>query len=100
MMNSANEIMQAISPRGISQEETHMTSHQLIPKSKNSRFVQGLGLTLDTDSEADASKLFIREKLMNSNTSRNIRNKTIDVPSYGNDYRTPKKGIHARSNLG
>lgn len=59
------------------------------------------GLTLDTDSEADQSKLHFREKLMNVSTTRNIRNKTIDVPSiHGtSDFRTAKKG-HARSNLG
>ena len=59
-------------------------------------------LTLDTDSEADTSKLHIREKLMNVSTTRNIRNKTIDVPSMiGSEYRTGKKiKLHTRSNLG
>ena len=38
------------------------------------------GLTLDNDSEADHSKLLFRDKLLNVNTTRNIRNKTIDVP--------------------
>ena len=59
------------------------------------------GLTLDTDSEADQSKLQFREKLHNISTTRNIRNKTIDVPSlHGNDFRTAKKQGQARSNLG
>ena len=58
-------------------------------------------LTLDTDSEADASKLQIREKLINVSTTRNIRNKTIDVPSMiGSEYRTGKKQKMHRSNLG
>ena len=59
------------------------------------------GLTLDTDSEADQSKLQFREQLMNNSTTRNIRNKTIDVPSlHGDNFRTAKKQGHARSNLG
>ena len=113
--NYAANISAILSPR-ISQDDTHMTS---MPQVKNhgsgSRFTnldrsaQKLvipgSLTLDTDSEADASKLFIREKLMKNNTSRNIRNKTIDVPSLASDYKTPRKGFGnqqplARSNLG
>ena len=61
------------------------------------------GLTLDTDSEVNEhSKLHIREKLLNNSTTRNIRNKTIDVPhlSLAQDFRSAKKTLHARSNLG
>ena len=95
----AANISAILSPR-ISQDDTHMTS---IPQIKQhgigSRFTDGsdrklgmpAGLTLDTDSEADASKLFLREKLLNASTTRNIRNKTIDVPSLVSDYRTPRK---------
>ena len=60
-------------------------------------------LTLDNDSEIDQSKLAIREKLLNVSTTRNIRNKTIDVPNLmgGQDFLTAKKqGIHGRSTLG
>lgn len=49
-------------------------------------------LTLDTDSEAEISKLHIRDKLMNNSTTRNIRNKTIDVPSLqGSDFATQRR---------
>jgi len=57
------------------------------------------GLTLDTDSEVEVSKMAFREKLVNNSTTRNIRNKTIDVPVLGSEFRTAKK-INARSNLG
>jgi len=39
-------------------------------------------LLLDTDSEVQHSKFSIREKLLNNSTTRNIRNKTIDVPDF------------------
>ena len=59
------------------------------------------GLTLDTDSELDNSKMQIREKLKNNNTTRNIRNKTIDIPgNVGAEFHSPKKQGHARSNMG
>ena len=60
------------------------------------------GLTLDNDSEVDYSKLQFREKLLNVSTTRNIRNKTIDVPSLlGQEYLTAKKpSLHGRSTLG
>ena len=35
------------------------------------------GLTLDTDSELDVSKIQLRHHLANANTTRNIRNRTI-----------------------
>ena len=55
---------------------------------------------LDTDSEADNSKFAIREKLLNVSTTRNIRNKTIDVPNL--DFRTTakKQKAVARSGMG
>lgn len=95
-----------ISSPTISQEDTQMTS-QLMPQIKgmsrfNNRqspsdrnFVIPGSLMLDTDSEVQ-SKLHIREKLMNNSTTRNIRNKTIDVP----DLHSARKHVHARSNLG
>ena len=102
------------SPR-ISQEDTAMNS-QFMPVIKGaSRFTKmgGIhnpsdrnfmipgGLTLDTDSELDASKLQIRDKLVNNSTTRNIRNKTIDVPSLvGSDFFSAKKTGNTRSNLG
>ena len=47
----------------------------------NGIFLNAASLTLDTDSELnEQSKLHFREKLMNNSTTRNIRNKTIDVP--------------------
>ena len=58
------------------------------------------GMMLDTDSEADASKFAIREKLLNVSTTRNIRNKTIDVPSLDLRTTAKKAKINARSNLG
>jgi len=50
---------------------------------------------LDTDSDVQNSKFNIREKLLNNSTTRNIRNKTIDVP----DFHSSRKNVHARSNL-
>ena len=97
--NSINSFSFNASP-GISQDETQLTSNFIPPQirgttnTNTSRYTHKLGspsvdrhilvpgtLTLDTDSEADASKLQIREKLLNVSTTRNIRNKTIDVPS-------------------
>lgn len=82
------------SPR-ISQDETGLDTH-LTSRMINGPMVKGVGansarrnfvipgsITLDTDSEADASKLFLREKLMNTNTTRNIRNRTIDPDLHG-----------------
>ena len=59
---------------------TSRFTHKLGSPSDRNFLIPG-SLTLDTDSEADTSKLFIREKLINNSTTRNIRNKTIDVPS-------------------
>jgi len=93
------------SPR-ISNDDTQTTS-QMMPHIKGtSRFgkmnpsdrnftIPG-GLMLDTDSEGYASKLQIRDKLLNNSTTRNIRNRTIDVP----ELHSAKKNAHARSNLG
>jgi len=53
---------------------------------------------LDTDSEADVSKLQFREKLNVNSTTRNIRNRTIDVSMHGSsEFQTAKKS--SRSNL-
>ena len=68
-------------------------AHKQSPSDRN--FVIPGSLMLDTDSEVQ-SKLHIREKLMNNSTTRNIRNKTIDVP----DLHSARKHQHARSNLG
>ena len=50
------------------------------------------GLTLDTDSELDVSKIQLRHHLANANTTRNIRNRTIDVPHIASDLHTKKPG--------
>ena len=50
------------------------------------------GLTLDTDSELDVSKIQLRHHLANANTTRNIRNRTIDVPHVASDLHTKKPG--------
>ena len=117
---TSNSFLDAkISSSRISQDDTQMTS-QVVPtlggkrattrlrgtlngrKSPSDRqFLMPGALTLDTDSEMDVSKLHIRDKLMATNTTRNFRNKTIDVPSLlGSELSTSKKQVHARSNLG
>jgi len=56
-----------------------------VVQSARRNFVIPGGITLDTDSEVGASKLQIREKLINNSTTRNIRNRTIDPDvRYGN----------------
>ena len=89
--------------RGTTNTNSSRYTHKLgSPSVERNILIPGT-LTLDTDSEADASKLQIREKLMNVSTTRNIRNKTIDVPSMigSESFRTGKKPkIHTRSNLG
>ena len=55
------------------------------------------GLTLDTDSELDVSKIQLRQHLTNANTTRNIRNRTIDVPHVSSDLH--KKPGNYYSNL-
>lgn len=98
----------------INEDETNMSS-MLAPRGKgsarysrhkspsNGNFIIPGSLTLDTDSEMNQfSKLQIREKLINNSTTRNIRNRTIDVPGLQleKDVRSAKKTVHARSNLG
>ena len=59
------------------------------------------GLTPDTDSEVNQSKLAIRDKLMNVNTTRNIRYNTLDVSNHiGQDSMPTKRNVHGRSALG
>ena len=80
-------------PPQIKGTNTSRFTHKLgSPSVERSILIPGT-LTLDTDSEADASKLQIREKLINVSTTRNIRNKTIDVPSLigSEQYHTGKK---------
>lgn len=44
------------------------------------------------DSEVDVSKHVLREKLKKDQTTRNIRNKTIDVTSLGDfEFRSAKR---------
>ena len=51
------------------------------------------GLTLDTDSEMDVSKIQLRHNLANASTARNMRNRTIDVPQVSSDL-NKKKNNH------
>lgn len=66
---------------------TSRFTHKLGSPSIDRNIVIPGTLILDTDSEAETSKLQIREKLINNSTTRNIRNKTIDIPSaIGSEY--------------
>ena len=62
-------------------------------------FVVPGGLTLDNDSEIDQSKLTIREKMKNAQTTRNSRNKTIDIPMGQDIFSSKKKSVGGRSTL-
>ena len=91
----------------ISQEETGMGTisarpsqfgmPSIIGKKPTRNFMPG-GLTLDTDSELEVSKIHLRHNLANASTTRNIRNRTIDVPHISSDLHQ-KKGNNHYSNL-
>ena len=61
---------------------------------KKKRNFMPAGVTLDTDSEMDVSKIHLRTKLAVGSTTRNSRNKTIDVPYMTPDLRTTNKSNH------
>ena len=52
------------------------------------------GLTLDTDSEMEVSKIHLRHKLVNDSTTRNLRNRTIDVPYMASELKGTKNNNH------
>ena len=92
----------------ISQEETGMGTisarpsqfnmPSIIGKKPTRNFMPG-GLTLDTDSELEVSKIHLRHNLAgNASTTRGIRNRTIDVPHISSDLHQ-KKGNNHYSNL-
>ena len=57
------------------------------------------GLTLDTDSEINVSKIHLRHNLANASTARNIRNRTIDVPHVSSELHNGSKKNNHFSNL-
>ena len=52
------------------------------------------GLTLDTDSEMEVSRIHLRHKLANDATTRNLRNRTIDVPYMASELKGKKNSNH------
>ena len=83
------------SNRNISQDDTGMGSISAFPsvqhmpvigKKGNTRNFMPAGLTLDTDSEMEISKIHLRHNLQNNaSTARHMRNRTIDVPHVSSD---------------
>ena len=63
-----------------------------VAQSARRNFVIPGSITLDTDSEVNQSNLHIRDKLMNNNTTRNIRNRTIDPNLHDGNYRSNLSG--------
>ena len=92
----------------ISQDETGMGTISARPSAnympsiiggkKPTRNFMPAGLTLDTDSELDVSKIQLRHNLANASTARNIRNRTIDVPHISSDLHQ-KKGYNHYSKI-
>ena len=77
-------------------------SHFGLPSAKGKKATRNFmpaGLTLDTDSEINVSKIHLRQNLANASTTRNIRNRTIDVPQVSSELHNGNKKNKHYSNL-